>query len=280
MSEIRLILDTASNENDHEAANIKVVPLTVSFGQETFVDDGQTTVADFLETMQRSKVAGKSSCPSIQDWLNALEGSQKAIIIALTSALSGSYSSAFQAKQIYEEKNPGSSVIVVDSRSAGPEQSIILHGIQQLLKGETRWADLDQKIAEMRQETHLLFVLQSLRNLSLNGRVPGAVAKLAGVLKIAVIGTASLEGKFELLAKTRGMKRAIKELAKQMQQLNYQGGEVIIDHCNNQADAEKLRDLIIEKYPLAQITIRPMRQLCSFYAEEGGLMVGFREAVN
>ena len=43
--------------------------------------------------------------------------------------MSGSYSSALQTKAMYEEKNPTSKVIVVDTRSAGPELTVILHGI-------------------------------------------------------------------------------------------------------------------------------------------------------
>lgn len=49
----------------------------------------------------------------------------------------------------------------------------------------------------------------------------------------------------------------------------------MIDHCENEADAEKLKELLLAEYPEAEITIRPMRGLCSFYAERGGLMVGF-----
>lgn len=71
------------------------------------------------------------------------------------------------------------------------------------------------------------------------------------------------------------MKKALRELVKQMKEEKYQGGRVVIDHCENEADAEKLKELLLAEYPKAEITIRPMRGLCSFYAERGGLMVGF-----
>ena len=52
-------------------------------------------------------------------------------------------------------------------------------------------------------------------------------------------------------------------------------GEDLVEEAKR---SEKLKELILEKYPEAKITIRPMRGLCSFYAERGGLMVAFVNA--
>lgn len=277
MENVKLILDSSSNERTNAQKNLTVVPLTISFSGKEFRDDENLDISNFLKEMDANKEVGKSSCPSINDWLEALEGCDKAIILTITSGMSGSYSSALQAKAIYEEKHPTSQIIVVDTRSAGPEMAIILHGIEKMLKNDIRFVDLEQKIAEFKTKTHLLFVLQSLHNLSLNGRVSSAVAKIAQMMNIKIVGTASKEGKLEPLAKTRGMKRAIREVMKQMEKMNYQGGEVIIDECENEADAQTLKEKILAKFPEAKITIRSTLGLCSFYAEAGGLMIGFHD---
>lgn len=278
MEKVRLILDSSSNTLSDPARNLVVVPLTLTFGEENMLDDEKLDISEFLAKMEANNEAGKTAAPSIQRWLDALEGSENAIIVTLTSGLSGTYSSALQAKDIYLEQHPHANVIVVDSRSAGPELEVVLEGIEALIKDDKlRFADLEAKIAEFRTRTHLLFVLQSLRNLSLNGRVSPAVAKIAGVLKINLIGTASVDGELQPLTKARGMKKALKELVKQMEGMKYQGGRVIIDECENATDAEKLKEAILAAYPSAEVTIRPMRGLCSFYAERGGLMIGFHE---
>lgn len=277
MSEVRLIIDSSSNDLTNKNENLVVVPLTISFGGEDFYDDEKLNIPEFLQKMDANDVAGKTACPSIKEWLDALDGAEKAIIITMTSKMSGTYASALQAKNMYLEKHPNAQIIVVDTRSAGPELSIVLHEIQKMLKGEYRWVDLEEKIAKMRTQTHLLFVLQSLHNLSLNGRVAPALAKVAKMLHINLVGTASKEGKLEPLAKVRGMKKVNRELVKQMKNLNYQGGQVIIDYCENESEAQNLKDKILEAYPDAEITLRPMRGLCSFYAEKGGLMIGFHE---
>lgn len=277
MENIKLIIDSSSNMKSDPDHNVEVVPLTISFGGKDYIDDQNLNIREFLNDMNQNQVAGKTTCPSIQAWLNALEGTEKAIIITMTSGMSGTFSSALQAKTMYEEKHPTSQIIVVDSRSAGPELTIVLHGIEKMIQGDIRFVDLEEVIAKFRMRTRLLFILQSLHNLSLNGRVSPVAAKVVGLLKINLIGTASKEGKLEPLTKARGMKKAMRELLKYMKDDNYHGGEVIIDHCENEKDAEIIKDKILAEYPDAQVTIRPMRGLCSFYAEEGGIMVGFHE---
>lgn len=277
MEKFKLIVDSSSNMVNDPAHNVEVVPLTISFGGKDYIDDQNLNIQEFLSDMNKNQVAGKTTCPSIQAWLDALEGTEKAIIVTMTSGMSGTFSSALQAKNMYEEKHPTSQIIVVDSRSAGPELTIVLHGIEKMIQGDIRFVDLEEEIAEFRMHTHLLFILQSLHNLSLNGRVSPAVAKIAGLLKINLIGTASKDGKLEPLTKARGMKKAMRELLKYIKDNNYHGGEVIIDHCENEKDAETIKEKLQAEYPDAQITIRPMHGLCSFYAEEGGLMIGFNE---
>ncbi|RVU70111.1 MULTISPECIES: DegV family protein [Lactobacillus] len=277
MEEIRLITDSSSNDLTDQKQNLTVVPLSISLGKKTYRDDEQLNIADFLKSMETNQVAGKTACPSINEWLEALDGCDKAIVVAMTSGLSGTYASAIQARDIYLEKHPDAQIIVVDSRTAGPEMAVIIEGIEKLLQSDLRWVDLEEAIAKMRTQTHLLFVLQNLHNLSLNGRVSPAVAKIAGLLHINIVGKASKEGKFEQIGKARGMKKALREVVKAMKAEGYQGGEVIIDHCENEADSENLKKLILADFPDVKIKIRPMRGLCSFYAEEGGMMIGYHE---
>ncbi|RMC24476.1 MULTISPECIES: DegV family protein [unclassified Lactobacillus] len=273
MEKVKLIVDSSANEQASD--KLTVVPLTITIAGQDFIDNENLDMETFISDMNKNTEEGKTSCPSINDWLEALEGSTKAIMLTITSGLSGSFSSAYQAKQIYEKDHPGSSVIVVDSRTAGPEVAMIQHKIEHLAESQVRFLDLEQKIAKYKTHTHLLFILQSLHNLALNGRVNMAVAKVAKMLKIDLVGTASEEGKLEPISKVRGMKRALGEVIKLMTEMKYQGGRVIIDHCKNEKDANILKDKIIALYPDANIVIRPMMGLCAFYGEEGSLMIGF-----
>lgn len=77
MENIKLILDSSSNMKSDPAHNVEVVPLTISFGGKDYIDDQNLNIREFLDDMNKNEVAGKTTCPSIQAWLNALEGTEK-----------------------------------------------------------------------------------------------------------------------------------------------------------------------------------------------------------
>jgi len=60
-----------------------------------------------------------------------------------------------------------------------------------------------------------------------------------------------------------------------MKRLGYRGGKLIIDHCFNEKAANALKEMTLSEFPDAEVVIAPTGGLCSFYAEKGGLMIGF-----
>ena len=131
------------------------------------------------------------------------------------------------------------------------------------------------EIKEYHKRTHLLFSLESLANFAKNGRVSPVVAKAVGVLGLRVVGKASDEGTLEPMHKCRGEKRALQQLFDSMKETGYNGGKVRLAHSYNPGAAEALASLIREEYPKSDISICCNRGLCCYYAEEGGLLVGF-----
>ena len=64
-------------------------------------------------------------------------------------------------------------------------------------------------------------------------------------------------------------------LMQQLEDTGYAGGKVRISHCLGEEAAQQLSAAIVQKYPHAEVEIRPTGGLCSFYAEIGGLLVGY-----
>ena len=138
-------------------------------------------------------------------------------------------------------------------------------------------ADFDtvcKKVEAYHKKTQLVFMLESLKNLANNGRVSHAVAKITGILGIRLVGMA-LEGVLEPLDKCRGAKKAIQALATRMKELGYQGGKVRIAHCMNPEAAKELISLLKAEFHDICTDICATGGLCSYYAEKGGLLVGF-----
>lgn len=101
------------------------------------------------------------------------------------------------------------------------------------------------------------------------------VQQIEGLLNIHVIGIGSNVGTIEQKEKSRGEKKAVLAMKKVMEEFNYAGGKVRIDHSFNLEAAQQLKDLILSAFPNADIVIGENYGLCSFYAERGGLIAGF-----
>ena len=114
-----------------------------------------------------------------------------------------------------------------------------------------------------------------MHNLANNGRVNPIVARMAGLLGIRAIGRASDVGTLEMICKSRGPVAMVNDIFANMVGDGYKGGRVKIHHANNLSVTELLISKIRESYPDAQIDVGFAGGLCSFYAEQGGLLIGF-----
>jgi len=105
-----------------------------------------------------------------------------------------------------------------------------------------------------------------------------AVAKLVGVMGIRIVGRASDEGTLQQLHKCRGEKKALAAVFDEMKSRGYCGGKVWIDHCLNLNAAMALKDIICHEFPNSSVKIGTCMGLCSYYAEHGGLLIGYEGA--
>ena len=276
---IKIITDSTANITSDQIHGIDhvTVPLSLHVDGKLWLDTPDIDLDKFLYTLKHTKNKSTSACPNVNDWLKAFEGSDEIFVITLTSALSGSYNSATQAAKIYHEKNPKAKILVFDSRSAGPQLRLLAEKIASLASAGKSFEEIVKATEEYQHHLDLMFALQDLTNLGNNGRITPAVAKIAGLLKLFVIGTANNKGEFELLGKARGAKKARRKLLDDMVKAGYRGGRVQIDHVQNEGSALSMKEIILDNFPDAKVTIGECGALCSFYAEEGGLMVGFEK---
>ncbi len=272
---MKIVADSSANLCTTPDNSIVSVPLTLRTNEKEFVDNDSLNIKEMTDYLTSYKGKSGSACPSSQDWIEAFGDTEYVFAVTITSNLSGSYNAARIAKEDYEQEHPERKVCLIDSLSAGPELKLIVEKIQELVAQGLSFEEISSKVIAYTKKTHLIFCLKSLTNLSNNGRVNPAVAKIAGVLNIHVVGIASEVGDLEQREKARGEKKSIAAIQKIMKEFNYNGGRVRIDHCFNEAGAKQLKELILDVFPSADVIIAKTRGLCSFYAEVGGLMVGF-----
>ncbi len=251
------------------------VPMKIVTDGQEFIDDQSWQPEQMAAYLAQYKGRSGTSCPNVADWLDAFGEAEGVFALCLTSNLSGCYNAAVQAKASYEETYPGRRVCCLDSLSTGPEMALVVEKLQQLIARGLEFDAIEQEIRSYMRSTHLMFLLSSLNNMARNGRVSALTAKAVGLLGIRILGRASEEGTLEPLQKCRGQEKGLQAMLQQMQQMGFRGGKVRIDHCQNEEGAQAFALLVQQAYPGCDISVGTTTALCSFYAETGGIMVGF-----
>lgn len=277
MRKIKIVSDSSSDLLMLDNIEFASSPMKIIAAKREFVDDENLNVDGMANFFNEYKERSQTSCPNPADWLDAFGDADDIICVTITSALSGSYNSACTAKELYEAENEGKRVFVLDTLSAGPEITLIVRKLEALVKSGMAYEGVCDKIQEYTKRTGLVFMLKSLKNFAANGRVSPLVAKLVGFAGICIVGKASDEGTLEPTHKCRGENRSLETLINDLKELGLKNGKVSIGHCQNEGAATKLKQMIESTFEKAQVEIHKLRGLCSFYAEKGGLLVGFEK---
>ncbi|HLX56053.1 MAG TPA: DegV family protein [Ktedonobacteraceae bacterium] len=191
---VRIVTDSTA-DIPVEVANalgIAVVPLTVFFGDEAYLDGIELDNAGFYRKLQASKELPRTSQPSpasFQDAYTRLidEGAEAIFSVHLSSKLSGTYQSACAARDSLPENTRHIPIEIIDSRSisVGMSRAIML-AAEEARKGvgldEIKAHALDQL-----SRSHILAVLDTLEYVKRGGRIGGARAMLGNMLSVKPI---------------------------------------------------------------------------------------------
>ena len=280
----QIVSDSSSNVFSLEGVSYTTVPMKIIAGEKEYVDTAELDVHGMVKDLRAHKGKSGSSCANAQEWLDAFADADMVFGVTISRNLSGSYNAAAAAAREYMEEHPGRRVHIFDSLSAGPEMAMVAEKIAQLVNRGLSFEEIVAGVREYQNHCHTLFCLESMNNLARNGRVNPAVAKIASVLGIRACGDAQ-NGQIIPTQKPRGQKKAIETLAAMIRERGFTNDSWLrIAHCFGQTQAQLLVDEVRKDFPNARITLEPTRALCSFYAEEGGMIIalegGFSEVNN
>lgn len=273
----KIVADSSADRISTKNVEFASAPLKIVTSTREYVDDCTLDVEAMVGDLLSYSGKSSTSCPNASDWISSFGDADRVFCVTITATLSGSYNSACLAKKLYEEEHPDRRVHVINSLSTGPEMKLIIEKLEELILSGVEYDDIIKKIEKYTKHTGLLFMLESLKNLANNGRVSPLAAKFAGFLGIRVVGKASDKGDLEQLDKCRGEKRALDVIVDYLKKLGYVGEKLRIAHCINPDAAEKLKALVLSIFPKADVEVYKCGGLCSFYAEHGGMLIGFEK---
>lgn len=218
MGRIHIVTDSTCDLTKQELIehDIKVVPLTIQIEGKTYVDGEDIEPQSFLDLMKNAKELPKSSQPApgkfkeLYDELG--KNGDQIISIHMTGSMSGTVDSARQAAEISD-----SDVTVIDSRYIAIGLAIQIREAIRLRDAGATVAEIVSRLDEVRKNTRLFVVVDTLENLIKGGRIGKGTGMIGSLLNIKPIATLD-DGSYTPVAKVRSHKQVVNFLFKQFEE--------------------------------------------------------------
>ncbi len=215
----RIIIDSTSDLNENIKDRFTIVPLTISFGENEYIDGITIDHQRFYEMLIESDTLPTTSQATPEAFSNAFQevvkNGDKAVVITIASKLSGTYQSACIAAADYKD-----SIFVIDSKSAAIGSGILAELALTLAEEGMEAEDIYNRIMEERDNVRVIAMLDTLEYLKKGGRISKTVAFAGGLLNLKPVACIE-DGEIKLLGKARGSKQGNNLL---VQEINASGG--------------------------------------------------------
>ena len=214
---VQIIIDSSVDFKPELLSEVKVAPLSILFGSETYIDGKTLTKQEFYTKLVSSDVLPTTSqaTPFIFSELykETIEEGNEAVVITLSSKLSGTFQSANIASMDYEGK-----VYVVDSLNAAIGAGVLAEYALRLSKVGLSAKQIYNILEEDKHKLCLFALLDTLDYLHKGGRIPKSVAMAGGLLSIKPLITLN-EGAISLVGQARGTKKGNALLDKKIHEI-------------------------------------------------------------
>ena len=213
---VHIVIDSTADLPQGEEAKFDIVPLSIHFGDQEYIDGVTITHKVFYEKLIESDVLPTTSqaTPASFDWVfrRIADAGDTAVVITLSAKLSGTYQSAMIAAEEYKGR-----IFVVDSNTVALGTGILAQLALQMVQAGLSAEEIASRLQEERDNVRLVALLDTLEYLKRGGRISKTVAFAGGLLNIKPV-VCIRDGEIEMLGKARGSKQGNNLLVKEIQQ--------------------------------------------------------------
>ena len=200
---VRIITDSTADLTPKMRERVHVVPLTVRFDTEEYIDGVTIDHQTFYEKLVESDVLPTTSQATpdyfMQEFDKVKEAGDEAVVITIASKLSGTYQSAMLAASEYEN------IYVVESGSAAIGSGILTEIAIRLMDEGKNAEEIAKVLEEEKKKIIIVALIDTLEYLKKGGRISKTVAFAGGVLNIKPV-ISLVDGEINILGKARGSK--------------------------------------------------------------------------
>ena len=200
---VQIIVDSTVDMPERIKDRFRIVPLTVHFGDEEFIDGVTIDKQRFYERLVESdQLPTSQATPAAFDkeYAAVRAAGDSAVVLTIASDFSGTYQSACIAAAEYDN------IFVVDSRSAAIGAGILAEYALQCVEQGMDARAIAEALVEKRGKICLVALLDTLEYLKKGGRISKTVAFAGGLLNIKPVITV-VDGEIQLIGKARGSKQ-------------------------------------------------------------------------
>lgn len=202
---VRIIVDSTTDVQESIRPRLCVVPLTVHFGDEEYIDGVTIDHKVFYEKLVESDVlptTSQATPAAFSDlFRDVADAGDTAVVLVISSKLSGTYQSAVIAAQDYPER-----IYVVDSQSAAIGAGILAELALQAADSGMDAPSIARYLEQEREKVCIVAMLDTLEYLKKGGRISKAVAFAGGLLSIKPVISLD-DGEIKILGKARGSRQ-------------------------------------------------------------------------
>ena len=246
MGKIAIITDTASDlkKEELEKYDIKMLHYQIIYKDKTYKDQLEITSKEVLERLDEE--IPSTSLPALDEIHDVLqkikdEGYEHAIIIPISSGLSGCYNAVNMVKDEYE----GLEVVVYDSKTLSAPEGVLAIEASKLADQGYTVAQIIEKLDEIRKNQYTFFIVDTLKYLVHGGRIGHVSATIGKLLNLKPIIHIGDDGKYETVAKVRGRVKAIRYFAEEANKILSSGDKYKIYFSH--AAGQEIKNEIIKE---------------------------------
>ena len=199
----RIIVDSTTDLTPEVKSRVSLVPLTVHFGDEEYIDgvtiDHRSFYEKLVETDVHPTTSQATPAAFMAEYEKVKEAGDSAVVITLSAKLSGTYQSAVIAAGDYEN------IYVVDSGSVTIGAAVLTELALRYLDEGLEAREIAQRLEEEKKRILIVALLDTLEYLKRGGRISRTVAFAGAVLNIKPVIAVS-GGEIMVLGKARGSK--------------------------------------------------------------------------
>lgn len=233
---------------------IVYMPYTLE-GVEAFPDLGRdpSVTKDYFDRMRAGATPITSLLPTAVylEYFEPILKEHDLLFLAFSSQLSNTIANIYEAREELLKKYPERKFIVVDTLSISAPQMILIQRAHELYRAGKSMEEVAQWVEDNKLRSHAVLTVDDLKYLKRGGRISGTAAALGSMLDLRPILMMGKNGKIVPAEKVQGRKKTLRVLADRTAEMIEDAANqtLVIIHADALEDAERLKDLIVQKIP-------------------------------